>query len=111
MGAVGIKLSHDAQLTRATWAEKPVESRPGRPQQLGCHGMSQLVRGLPYVDYNNVFLVPIFHAWEYGVVKSVMARLIPAAITRAFPQPYIMCVRTIMACVCVVHATCTCLTG
>ena len=41
-----------------------------KPMIVGSNGLSVLVRDVPYFDYNNSFLLPTFHTFEYGVVKT-----------------------------------------
>lgn len=50
-----------------------------RPQDFsvfGCHGTSPLVKHLDYVDYCNVWLVPIAHAFLFGLVKDFWSLLL-----------------------------------
>ena len=48
--------------------------------QAGCHSMSPVVKLLPYVDYNNLFLVPICHALLYGSVKTFLNLIQPSTV-------------------------------
>jgi hypothetical protein len=41
-----------------------------KARDVGSNGISPFVAALPYVDYNNLFLVPIAHAGLCGVVKD-----------------------------------------
>lgn len=56
-------------MERAMKADAPGTSSTDRTK-LGVHGLSLLVAALPYVDYNNLWLVPTGHSLLYGVVKS-----------------------------------------
>jgi hypothetical protein len=47
-----------------------VESGEWEARPAGCHGLSLLVKHLPYVDYNRVHKVPVAHALLLGVVKD-----------------------------------------
>ena len=55
-----------------------------QPPRAGCHGVSPLVKLLPYADYNNLFLVPICHALLYGSVKTFLNLILP----RTAPSPH-----------------------
>ena len=61
-----VALSHKQQCDRA----EAVDSDKALPNDVGSHGMSPFVRELGYVDYNNLFVVPIAHAGLLGVVKD-----------------------------------------
>jgi hypothetical protein len=65
-GDEDIVLSHVAQLARAI----VVDGGGHLPTDQGCHGTSPFVEALDYVDYNNLFVVPIAHAGLLGVVKD-----------------------------------------
>ena len=67
-GEAGISYSHDDQYGRALCMEEGGTEAMAR--ELGCHGLSPAVRYLDYVDYNNLFVVPMCHALLYGVVKG-----------------------------------------
>ena len=43
------------------------------PFQAGCHGTSLFVQALSYVDYNNLFLLPVAHAGYHGMIKGMLA--------------------------------------
>jgi hypothetical protein len=65
-GAEEVILSHKQQCDRA----QAVDTQQALPTDLGCHGTSPFVKQLEYVDYNNLFVVPIAHAGLLGVVKD-----------------------------------------
>ncbi len=64
-GADRIKLS-DAEQTRRAQA---VENKEGTAKDLGCHGVSPVKKHLEYVDYNNIWVMPMSHALIYGAVR------------------------------------------
>ena len=64
--AVQASNQHTADSTQARKAWKAVEKLRG---ELGCNDLCELYR-LPYVDLQNVFALPIYHALLYGVVAS-----------------------------------------
>ena len=73
-GALGF-CGHDALMLtdaeqRARASAMDSLARPQNYSVFGCHETSQLVRHLHYVDYNNVWLVPIAHAFLFGLVKD-----------------------------------------
>ena len=74
-----LSISHDKQCERAMRVEN--DCTEANIRDLGCHGLSPAVRHLDYVDYNNLFVVPICHAVLYGIVKSFWKLLLtpPAA--------------------------------
>jgi hypothetical protein len=51
-------------------AEPPQPPSPRDPSDMGCLGVSVLLRELDYCDYNNLFVVPIAHAGLCGAVKD-----------------------------------------
>lgn len=65
-GAEAVILSHEQQCQRAD----VVDARQALPTDVGCHGTSPFVEQLQYVDYNNLFVVPVAHAGLLGVVKD-----------------------------------------
>ncbi len=62
-----IKLDDALQRQRARAANHP-HGQPGKV--LGCHGWSPIMKALPYLDYNNFWIIPMAHALLYGVVRS-----------------------------------------
>jgi hypothetical protein len=40
------------------------------PRFIGCHGYSIFRSMLPYIDYANLFVLPLWHAMLYGLVKN-----------------------------------------
>eukprot|EP00798_Chlamydomonas_sp_ICE-L_P009243 gene9243-16393_t len=76
VGDKRLQLSHDEQLQRGQRVVMELEDA----KTAGCKGLCVLPLILPYVDYNNFFIVPAAHALLYGVVKSFvqhMFRTIP----------------------------------
>ena len=67
-------LTHQQQCARA----KAVDQNKVLPTDVGSHGTSPFVRGLDYVDYNNLFVVPIAHAGLLGVVKDFWYHVLKA---------------------------------
>lgn len=65
-GDPAIKYSHLQQQQRAA----QVDARRRNPTEMGCHGTSWLVQSLPYVDYNNIQLLPFAHTVLLGVLKD-----------------------------------------
>jgi hypothetical protein len=65
-GDAVVALSHNQQCDRA----RAVDAQQALPNDVGSHGMSPFVRELDYVEYNNLFVVPIAHAGLLGVVKD-----------------------------------------
>lgn len=68
VGEEGTLLTHKKQLARA----KAVEQGRCRAEDVGCHGLSCIVRHLPYVRYDRQFLLPIAHAGLHGLVADIM---------------------------------------
>lgn len=71
-GADAVTLDHKQQCDRADVVDKG----QALPTDLGCHGTSPFVQQLPYVDYTNLFVVPIAHAGLLGVVKDFWCHLL-----------------------------------
>ena len=65
-GDPSIKLTDAEQRVRADLVERGQES----PKDMGCHGWSPPMRHLNYLDYNNLWIIPMSHALVYGVVKG-----------------------------------------
>lgn len=61
-----LQLTHADHEARALQAE----AKEVKDNILGCHGVSLIPHVLKYVDYNNLWNVPIAHALLYGVVKG-----------------------------------------
>lgn len=61
-----IKLSDAEQWNRA----QLVENDPRTARDWGCHGISPVVKHLKYVDYNNIWVMPMSHALIYGAVRQ-----------------------------------------
>ena len=69
-GDAAAALSHQQQVARALLVEgrvQGVEQGSIKPRDVGSNGLSPVVAALQYVDYNNIFLVPIAHAGLCGV--------------------------------------------
>ena len=47
-----------------------VESGAARAKDAGCHGWSLPFKYLDYLDYNNLWVIPMSHALVYGVMKG-----------------------------------------
>jgi hypothetical protein len=77
-----LKLTNEQQWARGdkiTYLQ--AEARQGRTtkkkveeakKQTGCKGLSIIPHILPYVDYNNLFVVPVAHVLLYGLVAGYM---------------------------------------
>jgi hypothetical protein len=65
-GDDGIQLDSKEQLVRA----QLVEGQRVKPSQIGCHGMAQIVKELPYTSYVDLWILPVDHAALFGVVKG-----------------------------------------
>lgn len=74
-GDFQVALSHKQQVDRA----KAVDQGKALSNNVGSHGMSPFVKGLGYVDYNNLFVVPIAHAGLLGVVKDFWCHVLKVA--------------------------------
>ena len=68
VGDCSIRLSSVQQKRRAAKVDAGVCS----PMQAGCHGTSLFVQALGYVDYNNLFLVPVAHAGYHGLINGAL---------------------------------------
>lgn len=64
-GTERIKVSHAKQWERAVRMEQPGTAA----RDVGCHGISPVLKYLDYVDYNNIWVIPMSHALIYGAVK------------------------------------------
>lgn len=69
VGAEHLQLSDQAQRERSAAVDMYHQDRlhPAAvaPKYAGCNGTSVLVKGLDYVDYNDLFMLPIYHAGEH----------------------------------------------
>jgi hypothetical protein len=69
-------LTHGEHVARAVHVDRAVVERAAAGvdkdlnKRVGSHGVSPIIKALDYVDYNNVFLVPIAHAGLCGAVKD-----------------------------------------
>jgi hypothetical protein len=73
-GDAAMRLSDAFQRCRAD----VVDRGERLPTDVGCHGRSIFVKHLSYVDYNNLFVVPIAHAGLLGVVKDFWTHVLAA---------------------------------
>jgi hypothetical protein len=71
-GDEAVMLSHQDQLDRAAAVDQGLML----PTEVGSHGTSPFVAKLGYVDYNNLFVVPVAHAGLLGVVKDFWSHLL-----------------------------------
>ncbi len=69
-------LSANEQHERARAAESSLESEDHLGQALGVYGYCSLLRDLPYLDYNNVYILPFAHAFLLGVLKDFVFLLL-----------------------------------
>ena len=68
-------VSHEWHQHRAAYVEESVVSGrcdEERASMMGCKGACVLHKALPYLHYNNFFLLPIAHAMLFGMVKDAM---------------------------------------
>uniref|UniRef100_A0A383VXT3 LysM domain-containing protein n=1 Tax=Tetradesmus obliquus TaxID=3088 RepID=A0A383VXT3_TETOB len=71
------------------WDQQPNKAKAAEwAKLLGCHGTSPLVAALWYVDYNNLFIVPIAHAGLLGAIKSFWSLLLAPTAKAADRQWY-----------------------
>lgn len=68
--------SHLTDMQQRTRAEL-VEAGQAVANDIGCWGWSKLVKSLPYVDYNHLWLTPVAHALLFGVIKTFWKLLAP----------------------------------
>jgi hypothetical protein len=61
---------------QATSGQCTVSAMKAKHKALGVKGMSVLLTTLPYLSFNNMWLVPVAHAFYYGVVKGFVAFLL-----------------------------------
>lgn len=74
-------LTHSQQQARATLVESMKGQPDFDPGHFGCAGYSVFHKALPYIDYNNFFVLPFAHSVFLGVVKDFM-RLITGVLGR-----------------------------
>lgn len=65
-GAANTKLTHQQHVDRDMLAEL----HPELATRVGSHGLSPVIKYIPYADYNQVFLASVAHALLRGVVKD-----------------------------------------
>lgn len=71
-----------------TCVATPTCSGESEPRNEGCHGMSPVVELLPYVDYNNVWIVPVGHCLLFGVVSNFISHIFRPGKRFADPSKY-----------------------
>lgn len=79
-----VKLSHDCQVVRAAQVDslfappapgaraatkKEIDSKI---KHFGCHYTPEILSRLPYLDRNNVFVLPFYHMAGLGLVKDFL---------------------------------------
>lgn len=74
VGHEDLYLSDEQQLARAV----EVEAGSIQPNVAGCRGVSIVCKMLPYVSYNNLWIIPVAHALLYGLVKELVCHLLRA---------------------------------
>lgn len=82
-GTDRIKLSHAQQWARAMLMEQPGTAA----RDVGCHGISPVLNYLDYVDYNNIWVIPMSHALIYGAVKLFWGLLLTRPTAGEHPLP------------------------
>ena len=92
-GDASVRLTCQQQERRAL----EVVDGNAQPTEVGCHGISPLVGtarlqecnplGLPYVDYNDLWIVPIAHASLLGLVKDFWKALL-GPVKKGQPRPW-----------------------
>jgi hypothetical protein len=96
--AEALRYTDREQFERGRRVEALVSSHPKPTQQAvrqkimqeGCHGVSSIPRTLPYVSYNNVFLLPLVHALLHGVVKDFLRFILRPLPSPPAPEPLII---------------------
>jgi hypothetical protein len=68
VGDANLKLTHEDHVARA----ECVDSRETTTKEEDCNGLSPIIEFIPYVDYNNIWIVPLGHAFLFGVVSHVI---------------------------------------
>jgi hypothetical protein len=72
VGDRDLSLTDEAQMSRA----RRVEEGIGDKKTEGCRGVSIIPSTLGYVSYNDIWLLPVAHAFLYGVVKDFVGYLL-----------------------------------
>jgi hypothetical protein len=73
VGADELQISHREHMVNGMAAES---LNHDQQSALGCRGVSVFPATLDYVDYNNFFVVPLFHCLLYGVVRTFFQAVI-----------------------------------
>lgn len=91
-GAERIKLTHEMQWARALAAGQPRHAA----RDVGCHGISPVLKHLDYADYNNIWIIPMSHALIYGAVKLFWRLLLtgPSAGEQSLPEFLLQCLQS-----------------
>lgn len=71
---VEVVLVGDKRLTHEEHVARAEDVRSGRrlPGDVGCHGLSVVVRHVGYARYTRTFVLPIAHAGWHGVLKDLV---------------------------------------
>lgn len=64
-------LSHEDQVARAI----RVQDSNAHPSHEGVHGYSCIPRALSYVDYNNIWILPVSHTILFGVARTFLKHI------------------------------------
>lgn len=64
-GDPDIRITSEMQKARANF----VSDYPAASHDVGCHGWALFVRELPYLEYNDMWVLPVAHAALLGVCK------------------------------------------
>ena len=78
-------LTHEEHVARALKLEQSRllaqaagdPSLADKPAEVGCHGLSEVIRALPYLRYTTAFQIGIFHILLYGVVRDFVGLILP----------------------------------
>ena len=81
-----VKLTHEELMARAVLAEEAKQAGTWDATLHHCHGISVFAQ-LKYFDYKNFFIIPIFHALLYGVMKTFFGIIDPRQKTKG-PKPW-----------------------
>lgn len=71
----GRAIAEDVEKSRRD-PNKSKKAKDIADQKAGCHGVPCLHKILPYLDYHDAFLVPVWHCLLYGVVKNFVTYLL-----------------------------------
>ena len=72
-----------------------VDHHLAKPGNVGCKGTSTLIKGLPYLHYNNAFICPVAHAGLQGVCRMLIHLTLDGGVdgVHAMPSEYKRIVR------------------